>query len=92
MHTKTTKQPPPPLTPLSTSKAALFQDFEIFAPPPPPPTGVKTECSQLTKDMCKTCRGRIHPGSCACACPLSRIESIVVAHIGMVVTILFLLA
>jgi hypothetical protein len=56
-----TRKPPPP-QPVA-NEPPLYQESPFVASPPPPPAGLKTTCSQLTKDMCKTCKGRLHPGA-----------------------------
>jgi hypothetical protein len=43
-------------------------------------------------EMCNSCRGRLKLDTCGCVCPFGRLESVVMAHVGMAVTCLMLLA
>ncbi len=81
----------PPPTPLMPPPATNFRTFPPPPRRPPPPPPVAT-CSQLARDMCTVCRGRLHASTCDCACPLSRMESIVIAHVGLAIVILLMLS
>ena len=71
--------PPPPPSP--------------HPPPHPPPLapGVphSHSCPKVVEDVCRACNGKLYTNKCNCVCPLTHIESAIVAY-GLFVLILLI--